>query len=194
MSRERWNSNPSSQASPNRQTAERAPSPVLAVTLAGVNEVVPWSTRTREAALAGGRRVGAVLRRAWDRFSDLGVGAWLLRAGVLVVSGLLVAIIQGRSGPEPVACDQAQPYVDTLTRMAHGEPLTSIQVGRLQNASSQLTALVPTAHGADRKAITDAARVAGGARAGRPLQADDVLIEFEATCTYGDGPGGGNRL
>jgi hypothetical protein len=159
-----------------------------------VNEVVPWSTRTREAAVAGGRRVGDVLQRAWDWFSDLGVGAWLLGVGVLVASGLLVAIIQGRSGPDPVACDQAQPYVDTITRMAHSGHLTSVQVGRLQDASARLTAFAPTAHGDDRRAITDAARVAGTAQAGRRLQVDTVLIEFEAACSRGgSGPGGGVR-
>ena len=155
-----------------------------------MNEVVPWSARARAVVLPAARRTGRALARWWTRFTDLGVGAVLLTVGVLVVVGIVVAVIDGRGGPEPVACEQAGPYVDTITTMERKGALSPAQVARLHAASAQLTTLVATARGDDARAITDAAALAGGARAGQPLDSDRVALEFEAACSH-DGPHGG---
>src|SRR4029078_12754206 len=47
-------------------------------TLLDVNEVVPWSSRARDATASVGRRLGDVFQSLWDWFTDLGTGAWVL--------------------------------------------------------------------------------------------------------------------
>src|SRR6478735_11959390 len=65
-----------------------------------VNEVVPWSTRARDAFVALGSRGRDVAISGRDWFIDLGQGAWLLGLAVLVVLSLGVAIVvsHGDSG------------------------------------------------------------------------------------------------
>jgi hypothetical protein len=155
-----------------------------------VNEVVPWSARAWAAVAPVARRAGRTVARWWARFTDLGVGAVLLTVGVLVAVGIAVAVVDGRGGPEPVACEQAAPYVDTITRMERKEPLSPAQVARLHEASAQLATLATTARGDDAHAIHDAAGVSGDARAGQPLETDQMALEFEAACSTGPHSGG----
>jgi hypothetical protein len=131
------------------------------------------------------RRTSKGIHSLWDWFTDLGAGAWILGLGVLVGGALLVAVIQGRSGPEQTACQQARPYVDTISQMDRGKPLTQVQAQQLHNASSQLTALAPTGFGSNKHAINDAARVAGGAGAGQPFSAGNTIDEFQSACPIG---------
>jgi hypothetical protein len=159
-------------------------------TLTGVNEVVPWSARAWAAVAPVPRRAGRTVARWWGRFTDLGVGALLLTVGVLVATGIAVAVVDGRGGPEPVACQEAAPYVDTITRMERTEALNRAQVVTLHEASAQLATLAATARGDDRKAISDAAGVAGDARAGQPLETSRTALEFEAACSTGPHTGG----
>ena len=147
-----------------------------------MNEVVPWSSRARDATFSVGRHIGGVFRSCWDWFTDLGAGAWILGLGVLVGGALLVAVIQGRSGPEQSACQQATPYVDTIRRLDGGKPLTQVEAQQLHNASSQLTALTGTAFGDNKQAITDAARLAASAQAGRPFSVGSTVGEFDGAC------------
>jgi hypothetical protein len=150
-----------------------------------VNEDVPRSSRARGATVSLTRGAGKALHSLWDWFTDLGAGAWVLGLGVLVGGALLVAVIQGRSGPEQTACQQARPYVETISQMDLGRPLTLVQAQRLHNASSQLTALARTGFGANKHAITDAARISGGAQAGQPFSAGDTIDEFQSACPNG---------
>ena len=147
-----------------------------------MNEVVPWSSRARDATVSVGRRVGDLFHSLWDWFTDLGTGAWVLGLGVIVGCALLVAVIQGRSGPEQSACQQARPYVDTISQLDRGKPLTQVQARQLHNASSQLTALTRTAFGANRRAIVDAAGLAASAQAGRPFAVGNTVGEFDGAC------------
>jgi hypothetical protein len=73
-----WNSNPSSQAHPNRHIVRMRPFRLAGPTLLDVNEVVPWSSRARDATASVGRRLGDVFQSLWDWFTDLGTGAWVL--------------------------------------------------------------------------------------------------------------------
>ncbi len=150
-----------------------------------MNEVVPSSSRARAATTSLGRRAGKAVHSLWDWFTDLGTGAWILGLGVLVGGALLVAVIQGRSGPEQSACQKAAPYVVTISKMDLGRPLTQVQAQQLHNASSQLSALAPTGFGSNKQAITDAARLAGGAQAGQPFSAGNTIGEFQSACPNG---------
>jgi hypothetical protein len=95
-------------------------------------------------------------------------------------------VIQRRSGPEQSACQQARPYVDTIGRMDRGETTDAGPAApQLPNASSQLTALAGTAFGDDRAALTDAAGLAGSARAGQPFSAGNLVGEFDGACPFG---------
>ncbi len=166
------------------------PSRLAGATLTRVNEVVPWSARAWATVAPVPRRAGRAVARWWARFTDLGVGAVLLTVGVLVAVGIAVAVVDGRGGPEPVACQQAAPYLDTITRMERTEALDPAQVATLHEASAQLATLAGTARGDDRKAISDAAGVAGDARAGQPLETGRTALEFEAACSTGPHSGG----
>ena len=53
-------------------------------TLLHVNEVVPWSSRARDASVSVARGVGDSFHSLWDWFSDLGAGVWILGLGVVV--------------------------------------------------------------------------------------------------------------
>jgi hypothetical protein len=143
------------------------------------------SSRARGADVSVARRAGDALHSLWDWFTDLGAGAWILGLGVLVGGALLVAVVQGRGGPEKSACQQARPSVETISRMDVGRPLTQTQAQQLHNASSQLTALVGTATGGSKHAIGDAAALAGSAQAGQPFSAGNTVDEFDGACPTG---------
>jgi hypothetical protein len=134
--------------------------------------------------------LGRSIALLWARFTDLGLGAVLLVAGVVVVAGIGLAVVQGRSGPDPVACEPAAPYVQTIQRMDGSKALHHVDVTQLHQTSAQLATLVGTARGDDAKAITDAAALADSAAAGQAFDVGKVLIEFDAAC-LGDGAGGG---
>ena len=67
-----------------------------------MNEVVPWSSRARDASVSVARGVGDAFHSLWDWFSDLGAGVWILGLGVVVGGALLVAVIQGQSTPNGI--------------------------------------------------------------------------------------------
>jgi hypothetical protein len=160
-----------------------------------MNEVVPWSTRTRDGLTATSRRLGRAVRSAWQRFTDLGIGAVLLTLGVIVALGIGVAVFQGRSGPTPSACDKAAPYLSTIKRLHHREALTAAEVTTLDDASTRLADIARTAPGSARSAVTHASQVAASARAGEPLDTGTVVAQYEQACDFGGGgegkgPGG----
>jgi hypothetical protein len=136
-------------------------------------------------ALASADRLA---HRFWDWFTDLGSGAWALGLSVLVGGALLVAVIQGRGGPEQSACHQARPYVDTVQSATSGQVLTQAQAQNVRNAATQLGALTSSAvSDDDRRAIARIARVAGGAQPGQSLDAVQAVTEFDAACPRGLG-------
>jgi hypothetical protein len=138
-----------------------------------MNEVVPLSTR---AALA--TRTAAV--SAWEWFTDLGVGAWLLGGGVVAVLILVLAVIQGRSGPQPSPCDRASSYVVTMENSHHR--LSPGKAAAMRRLAPRLNALAQQAFGDDPGALHALAQVAAGAQAGHPLDAQAVVGRYDAAC------------
>ena len=63
----------------------------------------------------------------WTAFTDLGVGAVFLSLGVLVAAGIGVAVYEGRSGKDPVPCDQASTYVATIEHLGNSGKLTAAE-------------------------------------------------------------------
>lgn len=131
------------------------------------------------------------MRRAfhavWDYLRDLGNGAWLLVLAGVVVVAIVVAVIQGRSGPDKLPCSQAAPYVRTIDQLSQSGRLTTVEAAQLHNAAAQLTAISRTSFGDDTRAIKDAAHTADGARAGHGFNAVQVLDEFDGACPSGFG-------
>jgi hypothetical protein len=156
-----------------------------------MNEVVPWSTRTRDGLTATSRRVGRAVRSAWERFTDLGIGAVLLSLGVIVAVGIGVAVVQGRSGPTPSACDAAQPYLNTIQRLHHRGALTAADVTTLDDASARLADIARTAPGSAKSALTHASQAAANAEAGQPLDTGTVVAQYQQACDFSGGGGGG---
>ena len=153
-----------------------------------MNEVEPWSTRTREVSTSFGRRIGAALRSLWDSFTDLGPGAWFVGLALVVAGALAIAVLQGRSGPDNSACQQARDYVSQVSSIQQQQPLTQGQAQRLHNASTQLDALAKTAVNEDAiHAIRDVARVAADAQPGHQFSAGNVQQEFDGACVRGFG-------
>ena len=97
----------------------------------------------------------------------------------------VVAVIQGRSGPDQQPCDQAEQYLTTISRLSHSGRLSTVEAAQLHNAATQLSAIARTSFGDDTRAIKDAARAAAGAQAGQPFDAVPVLDEFGAACPHG---------
>ena len=125
------------------------------------------------------------LRAVRDYLSDLGTGGWLLVLTGVVVVAIVIAVIQGRSGPANLPCDQAAPYLGTIAQLSQSGPLSTVEAARLDNAAAQLAAIARTSFGDDTRAIKDAARVAAGATAGRWFNGVKVLDEFKAACPRG---------
>ena len=155
-----------------------------------MNEVDPWSTRARGAVSHTSRRVGGAVRAAWQRFTDLGIGAVLLSLGVLVAAGIGVAVVQGRSGPTPSACDAAEPYLTTIQRLHRHGSLTAADVSTLDDASARLTEIAKTAPGSARSAVEHASQIAASARAGRSLDIGTVVAQYQEACDFGGGGAG----
>jgi hypothetical protein len=138
-----------------------------------MNEVVPLSTR---AALA--TRTAAV--SAWEWFTDLGVGAWLLGGGVVAVLVLVIAVIQGRSGSQVSPCDRASSYVVTMESSRHR--LSTRKAAAMRRLAPPLNALAKQAFGDDPGALRALAQVAAGAQAGHPLNAQTVVDRYHTAC------------
>jgi hypothetical protein len=125
------------------------------------------------------------LHAVWDYLKDLGNGAWLLIAGGVVVVVLVVAVIQGRSGPDQQPCDQAEQHMNTISRLSQSGRLSQVEAAQLHNAAAQLGAIGRTAVSDEKRAINNAAAAAAGAQAGQPFNAVEILDEFDAACPHG---------
>ena len=126
------------------------------------------------------------LHGVWDYLRDLGNGAWVLIAACVAVVAIVVAVIQGRSGPDQQPCDQAQQYMNTIDQLSQSGRLSQVEAAQLRNASTQLGAIGQNAFSDEKRAINDAADAAAGAQAGQPFNAVKIVDEFGAAC-----PGGG---
>ncbi len=126
-----------------------------------------------------------LLQSVRDYLSDLGVGGWFLVLTGLVVVAIVVAVIQGRGGPDQQPCDQAQASMRTISQLSGSGPLSQVEVASLHNAAAQLDALSKTAHSDEKGAMQDAAALAAGAGAGQRFDAVQVLDEFSAACPSG---------
>ena len=126
------------------------------------------------------------LHAVWDYLRDLGNGAWVLIAACIAVVAVVVAVVQGRGGPDQQPCDQAEQYLTTLSQLSQSGRLSQVEVAQLHNAATQLGAIGSTAFSDEKRAINDASDAAAGARAGQPFDGVEILDEFGAAC-----PGGG---
>ena len=98
---------------------------------------------------------------------------------------VVVAVIQGRGGPDQQPCDQAEQYMTTISRLSQSGRLSTVEAAQLHNAATQLSAIARTSFSDDTRAIKDAARAAAGAQAGQRFDAVKVLDEFGAACPSG---------
>jgi hypothetical protein len=145
-----------------------------------MNEVEPWSSRARHV-------VGHALDQAWQWFTDLGQGAWLLALSVVVVAAIGLAVVEGRNDPGGTPCSQAEPYVmrmEGLTSSRHHPRLDDADMAWLHNASARLTAISGRAFGDDVAAIELAARTAAQAQPGKRMNAGTMATKFDAACGY----------
>jgi hypothetical protein len=137
------------------------------------------------------------MAQAWDWFTDLGQGAWMLGIGGAVVVALAVAVIHGRHDPGGSPCSLAQPYVSqmrTLSEERHHR-LDEGDITWLRNASTRLQAIDGQAFGDDVAPIREAAQIAAAARPGRHLDTGAMTARFDSACGNGGGgnPGFGTR-
>jgi hypothetical protein len=156
-----------------------------------VNEVVPWSTRARDALAALGSRVEGAAIAGRDWFIDLGQGAWLLGLAVVVVVALGIAVVVSHGDSGTSACQTADPFVSSILAL-DGEPsLTSSQANRLHADSTQLAALAKGAAGETRTALAYAADVSGAAQQGQPFDSGFTEGKYVGVCSFSRGAGGG---
>jgi hypothetical protein len=127
-----------------------------------------------------------VVRAVSDYLHDLGVGGWLLVLTGVVGVAIVIAVIQGRGGPDEQSCDQAFEPVGTISQLSRSGPLSPVEAARLHNAGTRLDALSQTALSDEKGAIQDAATLAASAEVGQRFDAVQVLDEFYVAC-----PGGG---
>ena len=67
------------------------------------------------------------LRAVWDYLRDLGNGAWILIAAGVVGVAVVVAVIQGRGGPDQQPCDQAQRYMNTIDQLSRSGRVSQVE-------------------------------------------------------------------
>jgi len=125
------------------------------------------------------------LHAVWDYLRDLGNGAWVLIAACIAVVAVVVAVVQGRGGPDQQPCDQAEQYLTTLSQLSQSGRLSQVEVAQLHNAATQLGAIGRTAFSDEKRAINDASHAAAGARAGQPFNEVEIVDEFGAACPHG---------
>ena len=121
------------------------------------------------------------MRSAWNWFSDLGQGAWLLTISVLVVAGIALAVVEGRGGAS--TCDRALRQANQV-RLYDGN--TSLLDGarhELHLAATQLDLLAGEATGAQRQALQALAEDARSARANQPFHAKSQLAALHDACS-----------
>lgn len=123
------------------------------------------------------------LQRGWDWYTSLGLGAWLLAGGSLVVAGLVIAVVVGHGDTPSSACDDGAPYVALINRY-DGDSLTSHQAARLRSATPHLQAASDSAVGTPRSVLAEAARIAASARAGQQFDAGAVDGRFRSVCDF----------
>jgi hypothetical protein len=127
------------------------------------------------------------LRRCWDWYTDLGLAAWLLGLGVLMVVFVVIAVLVGHGHTRNTACGDSQKYV-TLIDSYNGRTLTAAQVARLHLGATHLQAASAEAVGATKRVLAEAAGVADRARDGRRFDAASVSGRFDSVCKFGSVP------
>jgi len=125
------------------------------------------------------------VRRAWEWFTDLGFGAWVLGGAVLLGLALVVALVAGRGDTRDTSCADAQ-RSETLIDRYDGQRLTARQAMRLHEAATHLRAVADRTHGTPQQVLRQAAQVAGSARAGRVFDAGFSYGRFQSVCDYAD--------
>lgn len=124
------------------------------------------------------------LRLAWDWYTDLGFGSWLIAGGVLIVTVLVIAVIVGHFDSADTSCATAKNYASILNRY-NGTRLTEQQAAQLHRASSRLQAVATDAPGGERRqALIVAAQVASTAQAGARFDAGGIAGQLASVCDF----------
>lgn len=150
-----------------------------------MNEVVPWSARAREVTTQRVERIGVALARAWDWFTDLGPGSWLLVGTLVVAIALGVAVYEGQHDRGATPCLRAAPVQGRMEALAEDSaPLTAHQADTVHLVSTELTAIAGTAFGSEADALQGLARAAGRARVGHVFHDDGAQTSYDAVCFF----------
>lgn len=139
-----------------------------------MNEVESGTQR-----LSRGASTGA--RSAWNWFSDLGQGAWLLTISVLVVAGIALAVVEGRGGAS--TCDRALRQANQVRLYDGNTSLLDGAQHELHLAATQLDLLAGEATGAQRQALQALAEDARSARTNQPFHAKSQLAALHDACS-----------
>ncbi len=128
------------------------------------------------------KKAAGEVSSVWARFTDLGLGAWLLVLGLACVGALTLAIVMGRGGAS--TCDQAFHSVHDI-RIYDGNPSMQLDgVGALQTDARDLDQVAGgAAAGPQRDALTALAEVARHARDNRPFRAASQLTTYDDVCS-----------
>ena len=133
---------------------------------------------------SGTRRVAEGARStvisAWDWFTDLGQGAWLLGLGVLIIGGLAVALVMGRGSES--SCDQAVTPVHDIQLHDGNQSLQPDAAQQLHQDATTLDHLVTETTGDQRTAMQALASVAHHARVNQAFHAHAALDDYHSAC------------
>ena len=137
-------------------------------------------------------RPASWLGLAWDWYTDLGFGAWVLTGGVLVALAFVTSVVVGHGDKPDSSCQAAQPY-ESLIDQYDGRLLTGLQASRLHAASAHLQSAADSTVGHKKQVLTEAAQVAGAAQAGSTFDPGFTFGRFTDGCDFSARPLGGDH-
>jgi hypothetical protein len=139
-----------------------------------VNEVQSGGRRAAEGARTG-------IRSAWDWFTDLGQGSWLLAIGVFAVVAIVVAVVVGRGGES--VCDKAVDPVHDVRLHDGNQSLLSDAADQLRTDAQTFDELASETTGQQHQAMEALARATHHARVGQAFHAGPALDAYHAACS-----------
>ena len=145
-----------------------------------MNEVVPWSSRAAVRLGGAGKRTWDGVHGAWDWFTGLGLGAWLLTVGVLTGGAFILTVVMAQSPLS--ACDRTVDDYRSVNVYNGSERLTGEAADALHEDAKGLASAAQDASGQQRTALTGLAATAQGARHGAPFDATSSLAAYRDAC------------